>query len=198
MSSVAFPFELPNAPEPFFVEIPPILCSVMNSGSVAEKKAIALIAPHLIQFEGEWGVQLPMRFGFSLAERTELIESQKIDRETMKATLKIFSEIAAETGKTLEEIQLAAQKAESGEGVEWFLPYAERLLSIDMATTPASIVECTLFMKRLIPKWATSNTLALHPKILSKLFDMRESEQGDIEDLTVGEATEDLQSSVNE
>lgn len=199
---VTFPFELPKAPEPFFVEIDPLIASLMNNGSADEQKAIALIAPTLTQDGEVWGLNLPRRYGFNLAERTALVESQQADRETMKVSLKVFQEISKESGKSIKEIELAAQGTESGEGLDWFLPYADKMLDIEAAikTTPVAMVECTLFIQRIIPKWATSNTMALHPKILQQLFDFRQEEQGEIEKTEpapLGEMTEDSPSSEN-
>lgn len=177
--TVAFPFELPKAPEPFFLEIDPTIAAIMNSGTVDEQNAIAAIAPHLTRRDETWGVKLPRKFGFNLPERTALIESQKMDRETTKASIKLFQKIARETEKTIEEIQAAAQAVETGESVEWFLPFAEEMMALGerMEQTPLPIIECTILMQRTVPSWTKSNTQALHPKILEKLFDFREEEQ---------------------
>lgn len=190
--AIKFPFDLPDALEYFFVEVPPKIAQVMANGEAEEQNAIALIAPKLIQNDDQlWGFDIVRRYGLTFKERVKLEKLMAIDREAMGEAIRLFQRIAEETGKTLEEIQEAARSGDLATDMETYGDYIEDFVDIEARTTQTDVylAEATTLMQRAFSNWTLEHTQALHPRILEQVTACMDAENyGEDEETDEGEA----------
>ncbi len=195
---IEFPFDLPKAPESFFIAVPPVICKLMCEGTTEEQSTISLIAPKLEQKGDEWGLLIPRHFGFSAPEMQQIKANAQTERDMSLRSLRVLKTIADETGKETGEIFAEASKLKDGDfsqAPDWLLKYGEQLID---AQAPMDRdfgrEKATLYLQRVMPNWTRDNTDALHPRILEQVykFDDLESEAIAVEGNGSGEMTPTL------
>ena len=122
-------------------------------------------------FDVEFGVYVPVRYGFALADEAKTRKSIRTQKEKQAKILEIFSEIATDLDMSIEEVQEFVANAENSKDLR-IIKYTNKLIALnsDDSELESNIDLVSAIMQRTFKDWNNNDTELLPPGILESVF----------------------------
>jgi hypothetical protein len=173
VSNIKYPWDLPAEPKKHFIAVPAEVAHAMAGGESIEQEAIELIGAAVIKIEEDWGLSIPIRYGFTGGERKFFEKATKIDINFQRESIAVLKKVSEASGVPLHELAKAHDNGDIArymDALEPFLPELNSLQELQPKEAQTIDLWATAHLRRVMPEWRLDLTQALPDLLLSEIY----------------------------